>query len=363
MKKRMVDLGERRYPIYVGEDLYERLPLWLEEHGIVPQRKLMIISDSVVAPLYAEQVARPLRNAGFEVGIRVFPAGESSKNLSQLEWLIGECLQFGLDRKSVILALGGGVVGDLAGFVAATYMRGIPFVQLPTTLLAHDSSVGGKVGVNHELGKNMIGAFHQPLMVVFDVNVLHSLPERELRSGLSEVVKHAFIRDRSFVKWLEDHAEQLLKKDTEALIEAIFRGCSIKAEVVAADEKEQGLRAILNYGHTIGHALEAITQYAQFTHGEAIAIGMAGEVRLSQLVLGTSDEVVRRMEALISQFGLPIRANIDWDEVEMIQLMKRDKKAEKGAFTFVLVEEIGKVQIVRNVDEKDVCQILREIQF
>jgi len=363
MKKLMVELGDRRYPIYIGEGLYARLPAWLQEQGIDPRRKLMIITDSKVAPLYAHQVAEPLRLAGFEVGISSFPAGEESKNLAQLEQLIGECLRFGLDRKSVILALGGGVVGDLAGFVAATFMRGIPFVQLPTTLLAHDSSVGGKVGVNHALGKNYIGAFHQPLMVVFDVSTIQTLPAREIRSGLAEVVKHALIRDASFAEWLENHVSRLTRLHSDALSEAILRGCEIKAEVVAKDEREQGLRAILNYGHTIGHALEAVTRYERYTHGEAVAIGMAGEARLSRLVLGAQEEVIRRTESLIEAFGLPIRTSIRFDEGELLQAMKRDKKAEAGTYTFVLAEAIGKVRVVRNVEEQAVRQALREIQL
>lgn len=362
MKRLIVDLGERRYPIYIGEELYGRLPEWLDECGIASNQKLFMISDSNVAPLYAEKVVSPLRKAGFKVEIGIVPAGESSKNLAQYEKLIEKCLKFGLDRKSVILALGGGVVGDLAGFVAATYMRGIPFIQLPTTLLAHDSSVGGKVGINHVLGKNVIGAFHQPLMVIFDLTTLSTLSERELRSGLAEVVKHALIRDYSFVQWLEDHAEKLLQKDFEALGHAIFRGCQIKAEVVAMDEREQGLRAILNYGHTVGHALEAITHYTHFTHGEAIAIGMVGEAYLSQLVLGTSKEVFQRTKALIRQFNLPTCADVLLHEEEMIQLMRRDKKAERGAFAFVLAKEIGKVQIVWNVNEGDIQKMLQVIQ-
>lgn len=363
MKTLTVTLDEQRsYPIYIGSGLYEQLPLLMQEVGVRTDQKLMVITDSHVAPLYAGQVKQALDEAGYTVGMAVVPAGEPSKNLQQLEKLIGDCLQVGLDRRSIILALGGGVVGDLAGFVAATYMRGISFIQLPTTLLAHDSSVGGKVGVNHPLGKNYIGAFHQPLMVVYDVHVLHTLPRRELISGYAEVLKEGLIWDAHLVEWLEDNSKPLLQLKAEAVSEAIYRGCQVKAAVVSQDEKETGLRAILNYGHTIGHALEAVSEYRQFTHGEAIAIGMAGAARLSKYVLGSSDELVQRTEQLLQMFQLPVRFSDSWSEEELLLAMKRDKKARQGEYTFVLSRAIGEVELVRGVEETQVRNVLREIR-
>ncbi|MBA4496045.1 3-dehydroquinate synthase [Paenactinomyces guangxiensis] len=361
MRSLTVSLDQSCYSIHIGSGLYRLLPELLQKAGVGRDRKLMIITDSEVAPRYADRVKSCLDFAGYETGVSVFPAGESNKNLQQLERLIGECLQFGLDRSSLILALGGGVVGDVAGFVAATYMRGIPFIQLPTTLLAHDSSVGGKVGVNHPLGKNYIGSFHQPVMVVFDVDVLHTLPKREIVSGFAEVVKHALIWDVSFVKWLEENTEALLSLEPAKVEEAIYRGCRVKAAVVSQDEKESGIRAILNYGHTIGHALEAVSGYQYYTHGEAVAIGMAGAARLSQKVLGSSPELITRTEELLQAFQLPVRYDQAWLERDMLQAMKRDKKARRGEYAFVLSRSMGQVELIRGIEEVHVSQVLKEI--
>jgi 3-dehydroquinate synthase len=362
MRTLTVSTESSSYPIHIGSGIYSQLPRFLSDAGVGTARKLMVITDSHVSPRYAEKVRESLEDAGYQAGVSVVPAGEESKNLRQVEQLIGECLEFGLDRRSVILALGGGVVGDLAGFVAATYMRGIPFIQLPTTLLAHDSSVGGKVGVNHPLGKNYIGAFHQPLMVVFDVDVLHTLPEREVRSGYAEVIKHGLIWDRSFVEWLENHTEALLALEPEKVEEAIYRGCQVKAAVVSQDEKEAGIRAILNYGHTIGHALEAVSEYRCYTHGEAVAIGMAGAARLSTRLLGSPQELVERTEELLQAFRLPVRYEEGWPEMQILQAMKRDKKVFQGEYTFVLSRRIGEVEIVRGVEETQIREVLREIR-
>ncbi|TCS93391.1 3-dehydroquinate synthase [Hazenella coriacea] len=362
MRTLSVSLAQHSYPIHIGSSIYPKLPYLLTEVGVSTKRSLMIISDSQVAPLYLNQVQSILEQAGYRIGTAIFPAGEKKKNLQQVEELIEQCYHWGLDRQSVIVALGGGVVGDLAGFVAATYMRGISFVQLPTTLLAHDSSVGGKVGVNHRLGKNMIGAFHQPLMVVFDVDTLTTLPRRQLISGYAEVIKHGLIWDRTFVQWLAMRAEPLLSLDRASVIEAIERGCQVKATVVAQDEKELGIRAVLNYGHTIGHALEAISFYQQYTHGEAIAIGMAGAARLSRQVLGAHASLVEQTEALLRSFQLPTRFEQDWDETEFIQRMTQDKKARGGKLTFILSKQLGNVEIVRDVDAVMVKNVLREIR-
>ncbi len=362
MRTLTVSVTSGSYPIHIGSGIYTQLPRFLKDAGVKTDQKLMIITDSHVSPRYAGIVRKSLEDGGYQAGVSAVPAGEDSKNLRQVEQLIGECLRFGLDRQSVILALGGGVVGDLAGFVAATYMRGISFIQLPTTLLAHDSSVGGKVGVNHPLGKNFIGAFHQPLMVVFDVEVLHSLPEREVRSGYAEVIKHGLIWDRSFVEWLENHTKALLALEPEKVEEAIYRGCQVKAAVVSQDEKEAGIRAILNYGHTIGHALEAVSAYRHYTHGEAVAIGMAGAARLSTRVLGSSKELVERTEEMLKNFRLPVRCEERWPEMQILEAMKRDKKARRGEFTFVLSRRIGEVEIARGVEEIQIREVLRELR-
>lgn len=361
MKTLTVRGKDHSYPIYIGNQLLEKLPSFLKQHQIETDRKLMIVTDVHVAPLYAGKLRDRLEKAGYKTGISVVEAGEKSKSLQVLEHLVGECLQFGLDRRSVILALGGGVVGDLAGFLAASYMRGIPFVQLPTTLLAHDSSVGGKVAVNHPMGKNYIGAFHQPLMVVFDVGCLKSLPLREWRSGMAEVIKHGLIRDASFIKWLDEHRDLLFALDSDAMMESVYRGCEIKAAVVSQDERESGIRAILNYGHTIGHALEAVSGYRVYTHGEAISIGMAGAVKLSTRLLETDQKLVLETEEILKSFGLPTVCTHSWRVESLIHSMKRDKKAQKGKYVFVLARDIGKVEIVRDVPEKEIQYVLHEL--
>lgn len=363
MSKRIwVTMDRQRYPLHIGAGLLNRLPQLFAEHQIGPERRLLVISDTEVAPLYAEQVMKPLQQAGFVIHLAVVPAGEESKNLNQVERLIGECLKAELDRSSLILALGGGVVGDLAGFVAASYMRGIDFVQLPTTLLAHDSSVGGKVGVNHPQAKNYIGAFHQPIMVVYDVATLHTLPSRELYAGFAEVIKHGLIADSDFVSWLEQEADALLDRQVDRLSEAIYRGCAVKAAIVSEDEKERGKRAYLNYGHTIGHALEAVTHYQVYRHGEAVAIGLAGAAQLSQLHYGISDELVERTENLLTRFQLPTRYQINVEERELLLAMQRDKKARNRAYTFVLAPQLGQVELVRGIAEKQVKQIMNQIR-
>lgn len=361
MKTLTVQVKDQPYPIYIGERLLEQLPDLLQLRQIGENRKLMIITDSNLAALYGERLSNRLLQAGYTTGLAVIEAGEQSKNLQVFEQLVGQCLQFGLDRQSIILALGGGVVGDIAGFLAASYMRGIPFIQLPTTLLAHDSSVGGKVAVNHPMGKNYIGAFHQPLMVVFDVQCLKTLPLREWRSGMAEVIKHGLIWDASFVKWLEDHRKELLAVDSEATMEAIYRGCAIKAAVVSQDEQETGIRAILNYGHTIGHALEAVSRYRVYTHGEAVSIGMAGAARLSEKVLGTGMDVVRYTEQLLEAFALPVAAARSWPVPALLDAMKRDKKAKQDKYVFVLTGDIGKVEIVSDISETKIREVIREL--
>jgi 3-dehydroquinate synthase len=361
MKKLTVTLSHTQYPIYIETGLLAKLPELLIAEKITPDRKLYVITDSNVAPLYLNQVLDPLRNAGFSVGSFVVPAGERSKSFKQVETLITECLQFGLDRQSVILALGGGVVGDLAGFVAAIYMRGISFIQIPTTLLAHDSAIGGKTGINHPLGKNMIGAFHQPRMVLFDPEVLHSLPRRELLSGFAEMIKHAFLWDPAFVQWLKEHAQGLLSLESERISEALYRSCAVKVAVVSRDEKEKGIRSLLNYGHTIGHALEAVTDYQRYTHGEAVAIGMAGAARLSVEVLGAEKDLIEETESLLKLYQLPTKADLALSQDAILQAIKRDKKAQNGEYTFVLAERIGRMRLVKGIREEPIRRVLSEL--
>lgn len=361
MRTLWVETTTARYPIHIGSGLFGRLPTLFRHVGWASSKRVLVVTDNNVAPLYLAPVIDSLQVAGYSVGSWVMPAGESSKSLAMLEKMVGEAMRQGLDRTSGIVALGGGVVGDAAGFLAASYMRGIPFIQLPTTLVAHDSSVGGKVGVNHPLGKNMIGAFHQPDLVAFDVDALRTLPRREVSAGFAEVIKEALIWDQSFVAWLEVNRRELMAMETDLLAEAIERGCRIKAEVVSIDEKESDLRAILNYGHTIGHALEAVTGYRQLIHGEAVAIGMVGAARLGEK-LGLAQEVARRTQALVQSFGLPHQTSVAAQADALIDAMRRDKKANQGSLTFVLPRDIGQVEIVNDVPETAVREVLSQLE-
>jgi 3-dehydroquinate synthase len=266
-----------------------------------------------------------------------------------------------LDRSSAVFALGGGVVGDLAGFVAATYMRGVTFVQIPTTILAHDSSVGGKVAVNHPLAKNMIGAFHQPVMVVYDVNTLMSLPPREVSSGLAEMVKHGLILDRDFAYWCRENGSKLLSLEPEALIYGLERGCAIKADVVSQDEREGGLRAILNLGHTIGHAIEAVGGYGRFLHGEAIAIGMAGSARLAEK-LGRPADLHNETVSMLKAVNLPVTLPDDVSVDRIMDAMQHDKKFAEGQMVFIVPESIGSVSIVKDVPVEAVRSVVEQLK-
>jgi 3-dehydroquinate synthase len=356
-----VDLGERSYPIYIGAGLLIRAGELFEAHNIGKKSPLMIVTDDRVAPHYLEPAASALRKAGYKVVEAVVEAGEQSKSLAVLEQLVGIALDGGLDRKSTIIALGGGVIGDLAGFAAASYMRGICFVQMPTTILAHDSSVGGKVAVNHPKAKNSIGAFHQPEMVLYDTDTLTTLPPREIRAGLSEVIKHGLIWDSGFVAWCEANADRLLGLDREALAYALHTGCKVKANVVSQDERESGLRAILNLGHTIGHALEAVAGYGELLHGEAISIGMVGSARLAER-LGCPAAIRETTERILSRFGLPVRIPPHLDTEQIMAAMMHDKKFKEGRIVFVVPTEIGKVEIRDDVPADLVRQIVDELK-
>lgn len=356
-----VELGERSYPIYIGTGLLPGIGERCQEAGYPLHSPLMVVSDSEVAPLYLPTVEASLRDQGYTVVSHIIPAGEASKSLTVYEEVITTAIQAGLDRNSAVLALGGGVVGDLAGFVAASYMRGIGFLQIPTTILAHDSSVGGKVAVNHPLAKNMIGAFYQPSMVLYDLDTLRTLPQRQVSSGLAEVVKHGLILDKEFAYWCREHAQELLDLNVVALGYALERGCAIKASVIGNDEREQGQRAILNLGHTIGHAIEAVGGYGVFLHGEAIAIGMAGSALLAAK-LGKDKTIYEDTVSMLSALSLPVRLPAQVQEDELMDAMMHDKKFKEGKMTFIVPDAIGVVSIVNDVQQSAVREVIAQLK-
>ncbi len=355
-----VDLGERSYPIHIGHGLLAQVADVLRERGVSASSKLLIVTDENVARLYLKPLRETLAAGGYSLAEAVVPAGEQAKCLAVYEQVMTAAIEAGLDRKSVVLALGGGVVGDLAGFVAATFMRGIPFVQLPTTLLAHDSSVGGKVAINHPLGKNLIGAFHQPLAVVYDTATLSSLPPREVAAGFAEVVKHALIADEAFVAWLERHSEALNRLEPDLVAEAIERGCAVKVRIVSADETEQGLRALLNLGHTFGHAFEALCDYSELNHGEAIAIGMGLAAVLSERMGLAPEGTAERTKRLLQAFRLSTAWPKPFRPEDVLTVMRRDKKGVAGRLVLVLPRAIGKAEIVKQIDEHLILQVMKD---
>lgn len=357
VRELIVDLGERAYPIYIGAGLHEKAGDYFKKLGLPTGSPLQLVTDESVRGLYAERIQASLTAAGYKVVLSVVPSGEASKSLTQLDALVADALNGGLDRKSTVVALGGGVVGDLAGFLAAVYMRGVRFVQMPTTILAHDSSVGGKTAVNHRLAKNIIGAFHQPEAVLYDLDALVSLPPREVRAGLSEVIKHGLIWNAEFVDWCEINAQRLLSLEPDALGYALYEGCKVKSIVVSRDERENDLRAILNLGHTIGHALEAAAGYGELLHGEAIAIGMVGSARLAAR-FGYGEEIADRTEAIFRKFGLPVRIPAGFDVDEIMKAMQHDKKFSEGKMVFVVPTAIGSVEIRRDVSTEWVREIV-----
>ncbi|WP_274651642.1 3-dehydroquinate synthase [Paenibacillus humicola] len=357
-----VDLGKRSYPIYIGQSLLDQAGSLLAKHGLSKKSPLLIVTDEHVAARHLARLEQALAGEGFQTFSAVVPPGESSKSLAVFERLMTKALEAGLDRKSAIVALGGGVVGDLAGYAAASYMRGIKFVQIPTTILAHDSSVGGKVGINHPLAKNMIGAFHQPELVLYDLDTLQTLPRREVSAGLAEVVKHGLIWDASFVDWCQDHADRLLALDPDALGYALYKGCSVKAAVVSQDERENDLRAILNLGHTIGHALEAVAGYGELLHGEAISIGMVGAARLA-VRLGAPEDVYTVTKLALSSVGLPVRLPAHLDTDAIMDAMMHDKKFQEGTMVFIVPVAIGKVAINKSVSAALVREIVEQLKL
>jgi 3-dehydroquinate synthase len=338
-----VPLANRSYYIRIGTGVLARLGR--ECTRLALDRRCVIISDRNVAPRYGQAAQEALAKAGFAPSLVAIPAGETAKSLKTLKSCYDQLAARRLERKSFIVALGGGVVGDLAGFVAATYLRGVAFVQAPTTLLAQvDSSVGGKVGLNLKAGKNLVGAFYQPRLVLCDLDTLTSLPMREFRAGLSEVIKYGIIYDASLFQRLERDLPKLLRREPRTLAAVVARCCEIKAEVVRQDETESGLRAILNFGHTIGHALEAISHYGKYLHGEAIALGQVAAARLSAQVLGLPAPEVDRIESLFQRAGLPTRVKLNAPQRQkLLAAMRLDKKVSGGEIKFVLARRIGSV--------------------
>ncbi|HOJ61462.1 MAG TPA: 3-dehydroquinate synthase [bacterium] len=343
-----VPLGERGYQITVGTGLLDQVGERAKALGF--QSPVPIITDSQVAPLYGDRIRRSLEQAGYRTGILTFPAGEPAKTLDTVARLYDGMVRLRPERLSGLIALGGGVAGDVAGFVAATYLRGIRFIQVPTTLLAQvDASVGGKVGIDHPGGKNLIGAFHQPSAVLIDPATLQTLDPRQVRAGLAEVIKHGVIADQELFEAVRELLPRLLATDLETYCRIIPWNCRIKAEVVRQDEKESGLRAILNFGHTIGHAVEALTGYERYLHGEAVALGMVVEARLGEALGITPAPVTRALESLLRQAGFSLaRPGLSADD--LLESLFRDKKVEKGLLRFVFPTAIGRV-IIQPVDD------------
>ena len=341
-----IALGDRSYPILIGSGLLAQAASFA---GLPRASQALIVSNSTVAPLYAAALQQVLQPHYVRIDQVVLPDGEAHKDWQTLNLIFDALLQHGSDRKTVLYALGGGVVGDMTGFAAASYMRGVPFVQVPTTLLAQvDSSVGGKTAINHPLGKNMIGAFYQPQRVICDLDTLKTLPERELSAGLAEVIKYGPIADMSLLDWLEQNINALRVRDVTALAHAVRRSCEIKADVVGQDEREAGLRAILNFGHTFGHAIEAGLGYGAWLHGEAVGCGMVMAATLSQRLGLVTADFVRRLRLLIERAGLPVVGpvlDVDDNAGRYLALMRLDKKSEAGEIKFVVIEAPGRAGV------------------
>lgn len=346
MQTLYVELGERRYPIFIGSDLDPKALLEPYIHG----RQVMIVSNETVAPLYLARYVVAIEALGKTVATCILPDGEKYKNIEHLNLIFDALLASGFNRDCTVLALGGGVIGDMAGFASACFQRGVYFIQVPTTLLSQvDSSVGGKTGINHPLGKNMIGAFQQPQVVLADMSQLKTLPPRELSAGLAEVIKYALLGDADFLAWLEQHIDALVQGDEAALAEAVYRSCAHKARIVANDEKEQGERALLNLGHTFGHAIESYLGYGEWLHGEAVATGMVMAADLSQRMGWISAEDLTRTKNIIQRANLPIVCpQIPLDD--FLAYMAHDKKVLNGQLRLVLMQAVGQAIITKTFD-------------
>jgi len=358
MKTLQVELGDRSYPIHIGSGLLGR-PELVAPH--LRGTQVMLVTNETVAPLYLQRARTAF--ADFTIHEVILPDGEVYKTLETVNLIYDALLQNRLDRSCTLVALGGGVVGDMTGFAAATYQRGVDFIQIPTTLLAQvDSSVGGKTGVNHPLGKNMIGAFHQPRCVLADTDTLCTLDDRQLRAGLAEVIKYGLLNDAPFFQWLEENIGQLLGRESEALTYAIERSCADKAAIVAADEREGGRRALLNLGHTFGHAIETGMGYGAWLHGEAVAAGMLIAARLSQRLGWLSGDAVARLRALLTAAGLPAEAPEAIEARRYLDLMAVDKKVQAGKLRLVLLKGIGEAVLADAVRDEEIIATLEERQ-
>jgi 3-dehydroquinate synthase len=355
----IVETATDSYPVFVGWGMLGKLGERMKQAGLSGTAN--IISDEIVFPIYGARVKKTLEKAGFAVNCCVVPPGEASKNIAQAVKIYDFLIKHRVERNDVIVALGGGMIGDLAGFVAATFLRGLPWLQVPTSLIAMvDASIGGKVAVDHPRGKNLIGAFYQPCLVLADVETLTTLPQRELTSGWAEVIKHGLILDADFLQLLEDKAKDLVKLKPDITSKVIARSAVIKCRVVSEDEKETGKRIILNYGHTIAHGLEAASKYERFLHGEAVAIGMMGAAKLSHRLKLLSQDDVERQKALLQKFGLPTDCS-GVPLADVLAAMELDKKVRGKAIQWVLLEDIGKVVIRSDVGEKEVLRVLQEV--
>jgi 3-dehydroquinate synthase len=356
MQTLTLSLGERSYTIAIGSGLVESAGAMLAPHLAAP--RVIIVTNPVVASHWLAPLRQSLNGAGVASEAIFIADGETHQSWATLHDLLTRLLELKAERTTTLIALGGGVVGDIAGFAAAIYQRGMPLVQVPTTLLAQvDSSVGGKTAVNHPLGKNMIGAFYQPRTVLIDTDCLNTLPDRELSAGLAEVIKYGAIRDVAFFRWLEDNIDQLRGRDADALAHAIVESCRLKAAIVAADEREQGERALLNFGHTFGHAIETATGYGTWLHGEAVAAGMVLAAALSQRVTGLSATDSEQIGQLLSEARLPI-APPRLPFSRWMELMARDKKTTRGALRFVLLDALGQASVRSGIDERDLAAVL-----
>jgi 3-dehydroquinate synthase len=353
-----VELAERSYDVYIGSGLLPHIGQYSTE--VVSRKKCAVVTDSNVAPLYAQTVLDSLAGAGIEAFLITVPAGESSKSMAVVEDVCSQMLRAGLDRKSFLIALGGGVIGDLAGFAASIFMRGIPFIQVPTTILSQvDSSVGGKTGVNTAEGKNLIGTFYQPKLVIADVDTLQTLPSREYCEGFAEIIKHAAIRDALMFEAISDVADE--KGD---LAELIRRNVAIKARIVEQDEHEtSGLRALLNFGHTIGHAIEASVPYGELLHGEAISLGMVAAARLSSQIGGLPVVVPAKVIGLLKRFGLPTTLPADIDAETILDRMKHDKKFSEGKIRFVLLRSLGNAFVSQDVTLTHIANAIKALRY
>jgi len=356
LKTLHVDLGDKSYPIYIGSGLLSDKS-YLDKH--IHGKQVMIVTNTTIAPLYLQSVCELLDN--YQVEITILPDGEQYKTLDTVNTIFDALLDAKFDRSATLIALGGGVVGDMTGFAAASYQRGVNFIQIPTTLLSQvDSSVGGKTGVNHELGKNMIGAFHQPKAVVIDINTLDTLEQREFSAGMAEVIKYGLLGNANFLQDLEANMGGLMNRDVPLIIDAVYRSCEDKARIVAEDEFEAGKRALLNLGHTFGHGIENTLGYGTYLHGEAVSVGMLMAAKLSELEGDLTAACVERVAQLLSQANLPCEINKEITETQLFAAMSLDKKAIDGNIRLVLLKELGNAYLSQDYSRDNLNQVVRD---